>query len=63
MPTFLHVGEYMPLDPEHPCQGASPDLKLVTQPPTQLPVALASFASFTVGDIDDADCVGVVGDV
>src|ERR1700704_4883134 len=53
----------MPLDPEHPCQGASPDLKLVTQPPTQLPVALASFASFTVGDIGDAACIGVVGDV
>src|SRR6266850_3110265 len=53
----------MPLDPEHPCQGASPDLKLVTQPPTQLPVALASFASCAVGDIGDADGVGVVGDV
>ena len=61
MPTFLHVDEYVPADPEHPCQGASPDLKLVTQPPTQLPVALASFASCAVGEIGDADGVGVVG--
>ena len=61
MPTFLHVDEYVPLDKEHPTQGASPDLKLVTQPPTQLPVAFASFASCAAGDI--ADGVGVVDDV
>jgi hypothetical protein len=36
------------------------DLKFVTQPPTQLPVA---FASCAAGDIGDADGVGVVGDV
>ena len=41
---------------------ASPDLKLVTQPPTQLPVAFASFASCAAGDIGDAGGVGVVGD-
>jgi hypothetical protein len=50
----------MPLDPEHPCQGASPVLKLVTQPPAQLPVALSSFASCAAGDADD---VAGVGDV
>src|SRR3981189_3631741 len=53
----------MPLETEHPCQGASPVLKLVTQPPTQLPVAFASFASCAAGDIGDADGVGMVGDV
>jgi hypothetical protein len=53
----------MPLEPEHPCQGASPDLKLVTQPPTQLPVAFSSFASRAAGDIGDADGVEAVGDV
>ncbi len=64
MPTFLHVDDSAgQLDPEHPCQGASPDLKLVTQPPTQLPVAFASFASCAAGDIGDADGVGVVDDV
>jgi hypothetical protein len=65
LPTFLHVGDSAgQLDTEHPCQGASPDLKLVTQPPTQLPVTLASFASCAAGDIGDADGVGVVlGDV
>ena len=60
MPTFLHVDDNVPLETEHPCQGTSPDLKLVTQPPTQLPVA---FASCAAGDIGDADGVGVVGDV
>lgn len=63
MATFLHVDDNVPPETEHPCQGASPDLKLVTQPPTQLPVALASFASCAVGDIGDADGVGVFGDV
>jgi hypothetical protein len=64
LPTFLHVDDCAGQpDTEHPCQGASPDLKLVTQPPTQLPVALASFASCPVGDIGDADGVGVAGDV
>ena len=58
MPVFLHVGDSAgQLDAEHPCQGASPDLKLVTQPPTQLPVMLASFASFAVTDIGAADDV------
>ena len=64
MPAFLHVDDSAGQpDPEHPCQGALPDLKLVTQPPTQLPVAFASFASCAAGDIGDADGVGVVGDV
>jgi hypothetical protein len=58
---FLHVDEYAPLDPEHPTQGALPDLKLVWQPPTQLPVAFASLVSS--GNIGDADGVGVLGDV
>lgn len=47
---FLQVDEYMPLDPEHPCHGSLPYLKLVTQPPTQLPVAAASLASFAETD-------------
>jgi len=60
--TFLHVNDSAgQLDAEHPCQGAAPDLKLVTQPPTQLPVRAASSASWAV--IGDADEVGVVGDV
>jgi hypothetical protein len=63
LPTFLHVDDNVPLETEHPRQGASPDLKLVTQPPAQLPVAFASFASCAAGDIGDADGVGVVGDV
>ena len=50
-------------DAEHPTQGRLPDGKLVWQPPTQLPVALASFASFADIDVGDADGVGVVGDV
>ena len=63
MTAFLHVGEYVPADTEHPCQGASPDLKLVWQPSTQLPVVFASFASRAATDIGDADGVGVLGDV
>ena len=47
---------------EHPCQGASAYLKLVTQPPTQLPVALASLASFADTD-SGADGVWVDCDV
>jgi hypothetical protein len=54
--VFLHVGDNAGQpEPEQPCQGASPDLKLVTQPPAQLPVLLASFASFPVIDIHAAD--------
>jgi hypothetical protein len=42
LPTFLHVGDNAGLpDEEHPIQGASPDLKLVGQPPTQPPAAFA----------------------
>jgi hypothetical protein len=59
--VFLHVGEYTPPETEHPCHGALPDLKLVTQPPTQLPVTLASLASLAdIGDVEDAAAVGVV---
>jgi hypothetical protein len=61
--AFLHVGEYVPADTEHPCQGASPDLKLVWQPSTQLPVIFASFASRAATDIGDADGIGVLDDV
>jgi hypothetical protein len=59
--VFLHVEEYMPPETEHPCHGASPDLKLVAQPPTQLPVTLASLAS--LADIDDVAGAAAVGDV
>ena len=53
MPTFLHVDDNTGQpDPEHPTQGALPDLKLVAQPPAQLPVA---FGSIAAGDIVDAD--------
>jgi hypothetical protein len=59
LPTFLHVGEYVPADPEHPSQGAPPYLKLVTQPPTQLPVVFSSLASFADTDPGaDGDWVG-----
>jgi hypothetical protein len=53
---FLHVGDNdgQP-DPEHPCQGSLPDLKLDWQPPAQLPVFLSSFASFAVTESDAAD--------
>jgi hypothetical protein len=43
-----------------------PDLKLVTQPSTQLPAAFAIFsslASCAAGDIGDADGIGTVDDV
>ena len=50
----------MPPDQEHPCHGASPYLKLVTQPPTQLPVTFASSASFADTDIGVVDDVWVV---
>jgi hypothetical protein len=59
--VFLHVGEYTPAEPEHPTHGASPDRKLVAQPPTQLPVTLASLAS--LADIGDAEGAAAVGDV
>ena len=61
MRVFLHVEEYPPPETEHPCHGASPDLKLVAQPPTQLPVTLASLAS--LADIDDVEGAAAVGDV
>jgi hypothetical protein len=64
LPTFLHVDEDAGQpETEHPTQGRLPDLKLVTQPSTQLPVVFSSFASCAAGDIGDADGVGVVGDV
>jgi hypothetical protein len=59
--VFLHVEEYPPPETEHPCHGASPDLKLVAQPPTQLPVTLASLAS--LAEIDDVGGGAAVGDV
>jgi hypothetical protein len=62
LPTFLHVDDNAGQpDPEHPTQGALPDLKLVAQPPAQLPLVFARLASCVVGDI--ANGVGVVGDV
>ena len=63
MRVFLHVEEYPPPETEHPCHGALPDLKLVAQPPTQLPVTLASLASLAdIGDVDGAGAAAV-GDV
>jgi hypothetical protein len=59
--VFLHVEEYPPPETEHPFHGALPDLKLVTQPPTQLPVTLASLAS--LADIGDVEGAAAVGDV
>jgi hypothetical protein len=59
--VFLHVEEYPPPETEHPCHGSLPDLKLVTQPPTQLPVTLASLASLAdTGDVAGAAAVGDV---
>jgi hypothetical protein len=63
LPVFRHVDDNMPLEPEHPCQGALPVLKLVWQPPAQLLVAFASLASFAVTDSGAADGTSVVGDV
>lgn len=61
---FLHVGEYPPPEREHPFHGALPELKLVTQPPTQLPVTLASLASLaSLADIGDVEGAKAVGDV
>ena len=58
---FLHVDDNAGQpEPEHPTQGALPDLKLVAQPPAQLPVI---FGSCAAGDMVAADGVGVVGDV
>jgi hypothetical protein len=59
------VDDNVPADQEHPTQGRSPDLKLVWQPPTQLPVmAFGSFASSrSAGEVGDADRVEVLGDV
>jgi hypothetical protein len=59
--VFLHVEEYPPPEIEHPCHGALPDMKLVAQPPTQLPVTLASLAS--LADIGDVEGAAAVGDV
>lgn len=61
MRVFLHVEEYPPPETEHPCHGALPDGKLVTQPPAQLLVTLASLAS--LADIDDVEGAAAVGDV
>jgi hypothetical protein len=59
----LHVPEYAGQpDAEHPTQGRLPDGKLVWQPPTQLPEALSSLASFANTD-SCAAVNGVVGDV
>jgi hypothetical protein len=59
--VFLQVEEYMPPEREQPCHGALPDLKLVAQPPTQLPVTLASLAS--LADSGDVEGAAAVGDV
>src|ERR1700743_317966 len=48
---------------EQPCHGASPVLKLVTQPSAQLPLMFAIFSSFAVGDSDDADGVAAAAGV
>jgi hypothetical protein len=49
-------------DALHPIQGLSPDLKLVAQPPTQLPLIFSSLRIFAI--IDSCAAVnGVVGDV
>src|ERR1700710_2470407 len=51
----------MPPETEHPCHGASAVLKLVAQPPTQLPVTLPSLASSAeIDDVEGAAAVGVV---
>jgi hypothetical protein len=58
LPTFLHVPDVAgQADVEHPTQGALAVLKLVAQPPAQLPPVV--FASFATDDLGDA----VVGDV
>jgi hypothetical protein len=60
--VFLHVEEYPPPpETEHPIHGVLPDLKLVAQPPTQLPVTLASLAS--LADIVDVEGAAAAGDV
>ena len=58
---FLHGnGGAGPEESEQPCQGAFPDLKLVAQPPTQLPVMLASLASFADSGTGAANIVATV---
>jgi hypothetical protein len=59
--VFLHVGEYTPPETEHPIHGVLAVLKLVAQPPTQLPVILPSLASSA--DIDDVEGAAAAGDV
>jgi hypothetical protein len=59
--TFLHVGEKMSPDPEHPFQGALPYLKLVWQPSVQLLLVFSSWASFAIVEFGAAD--GVCGGV
>jgi hypothetical protein len=59
--VFLHVGEYTPPETEHPIHGALAVLKLVAQPPTQLPVTLPSLASSA--DIDDVEGAAAVCDI
>src|ERR1700730_4523983 len=56
-----HVKQTTPPETEHPCHGALAVLKLVAQPPTQLPVTLPSLAS--LADIDDVEGASAVGDV
>jgi hypothetical protein len=52
LPPFLHVDDNAGQpDPEHPIQGALPDLKLDGQPPTQPPAAFAGAA--LAGAIDE----------
>lgn len=59
MPTFLHVDDIMPLEPEQPCQGSLPDLKLDWQPPAQLLVARSSLASLAAIEFGAAEGFGV----
>jgi hypothetical protein len=53
---FLHVGEKLnPADREHPCQGALPYLKLVTQPSSQVFALFSIFAILSDTDIGFAE--------
>jgi hypothetical protein len=62
LPTFLQNCSHEPLESEHPCQGSFADLKLDWQPPAQLPVALASLASFADTESGAADGVRAATD-
>lgn len=64
----MHVGEKLetessPSEALHPTQGASPRLKLVSQPPLQLLLALSSLAIFPNTESGAADGVRAADDV